>query len=78
VRGRPTRSDEFRDVAVAGHFPMGNLLNGAVDGVEEGFYFWRSLGHSCLLGGVLIEGEGVGVGREVVGVEVDIKSRYHV
>jgi len=55
VKGRPTRSDEFRDVAVAGHFPIGNLLDGAVDGVEEGFCFWCSFRHSCLLGAVLIE-----------------------
>ena len=35
--GKHTRAYESGDVPVAGYFPMGDLLDGAVDGVEERF-----------------------------------------
>ena len=35
--GKHTRAYESGNVPVAGYFPMGDLLDGAVDGVEERF-----------------------------------------
>lgn len=35
----PTSPDKLRYVAVAGHLAVGDLLHGAVDGVEEGCCF---------------------------------------
>lgn len=34
-----TRPDQAGDMSVARHFAMGYLLDGGVDGVEEGFCF---------------------------------------
>lgn len=37
-----TSSHQACDMSVAGHFPIGNLLDCLVDGVEEGFRLFRA------------------------------------